>query len=165
MTRRLLLALFFEFCAFSRDASGQLQNPANDQPVRVTVSINDDGTRTAYEFDPANHRATATTTTAEGKPVGKTHYVLDHAGRFASGEVYGIGGKFRFKSIYKYDAAGRLQEETQSSRDGVLQNKIVYAYDKAGKQTGYAVYDGGGKLLGRATPVTPTGAPGKTKTR
>src|SRR3954453_8825228 len=165
MTARLLLGLLLCVGPLSRGSFGHEQDRGAVQPVRVTLSVNDDGTRTAYEFDPANHKATATTTTAEGKQQGKIRYVLDDAGRFASGEVYGPADKFRFKSVYKYDPAGRLSEETQSSRDGVLQNRIVYAYDKAGKQTGYSVYDGAGKLLGRATPVMPTGATGKSKTR
>ena len=133
--------------------------------VRVTVSMNADGTRTTYEFDSAHHRAVATTTTKEGKMVGRIRYMLDEAGRFASGEVYGPNDQFRFKTLYKYDTAGKLIQETQLGADDAVRNKIVYAYDGAGRQTGYSVYDAGGKLL-RQTPGSvprPTPTPNKRK--
>jgi len=86
---------------FSLFASG-LGQSANDS-VRVNVTVNADGSRTAYEFDQPNHKATATTTEPDGKPRSKIRYKLDDAGRFASGVVYGPDGKFRFKSRYKYE--------------------------------------------------------------
>src|ERR1044072_8999711 len=98
-----LLALAFIASATSLRA--QPASPAPDA-VRVTVTMNADGTRTTYQFDAPNKRATATTTTAEGKTVGKILYVLDDAGRFASGEVYGPNDRFRFKTLYKYDESG-----------------------------------------------------------
>src|ERR1700704_5115994 len=79
------------------NSSGQ---SANDS-VRVNVTVNADGSRTAYEFDQPNHKATATTTEPDGKLRSKIRYKLDDAGRFASGVVYGPDGKFRFKSRYK----------------------------------------------------------------
>jgi hypothetical protein len=155
------LAAFFASSATIRaqDAS------ATPDSVRVTVSMNADGTRTTYEFDSPHHRAVATTTTREGKTVGKIRYTLDDAGRFASGEVYGPGDQLRFKTLYKYDAAGRLTQETQLGADDAVRNKIVYAYDKAGKQTGYSVFDAAGKLI-RQTPGVaprPTSTPNKRK--
>ncbi|HEX8280903.1 MAG TPA: hypothetical protein VF551_05975, partial [Chthoniobacterales bacterium] len=66
--------------------------------VRVTVSQNQDGSRTSYEVDPANRRATATTTSREGKLMGKIRYTLDDAGRFATGEVLGPDAQFRYKT-------------------------------------------------------------------
>ena len=140
-------------------ADAQSVTPTPDT-VRVTVSMNADGTRTTYEFDAPHHRATATTTTQEGKLVGRIRYVLDDASRFASGEVYGPDDQFRFRTLYKYDAAGRLIQETQLERDDSVRNKIVYAYDKAGKQTGYTVYDAAGKVIrqmpGPASRQSPT---------
>ena len=109
--------------------------------------MNADGTRTTYEFDAPHHRATATTTTKEGKLVGRIRYVLDDASRFASGEIYGPDDQFRFRTLYKYDDAGRLTQETQLGAGDSVRNKIVYAYDKAGKQTGYAVYDATGRVI------------------
>ena len=146
----LALALFAS-PTFTR---AQLATASPDE-VRVTVSMNADGTRTTYEFDSLHRRATATTTAKDGKVVGKIRYVLDDAGRFASGEVYGPDDKLRFKTLYKYDAAGRLIQESQLGSDDSVRNKIVYAYDKNGKQTGYTVYDASGKLLQQTPGVAP----------
>ena len=132
--------------------------------VRVTVSMNEDGSRTIYEFDGANHKATATTRTQDGKLRGMIRYVLDVAGRFSSGEVFGPDEMLRFKTLYKYSDTGRLLEESQLGKDDTLRHKIVYAYDRAGKQIGYSVYDAKGNLLNRASAATPS-SPGKKKTR
>ena len=142
----------------------QLATPTPDS-VRVTVSMNADGTRTTYEFDSPHHRAVATTTTKEGKTVGKIRYVIDDAGRFVSGEVYGPDDQLRFKTLYKYDDAGKLTQEIQLGPDDAVRNKIVYAYDKTSRQTGYSVYDAAGKLI-RQTPGVaprPTTPPNKRK--
>ncbi len=135
------------------------------ETVRVTVSMNADGSRTVYEFDGLRHRATATTSSQEGKLVGRIKYVLDEAGRFASGEVYGPDDRFRFRSTYKYDSAGRLSEETQLGSDDSVRNKIVYVYDKAGKQVGYSVYDAGGKLIRQTPGLGPRPSPTTSKRR
>ena len=146
------------FLAFATRTQGQLATPSPDA-VRVTLSINADGSRTVYEFDGPHHRATATTTGKDGKIVEKIRYTLDDAGRFTSGEVYGADEQLRFKTRYKYDASGKLTEETQLSKDDALRNKIVYAYDKNGKQLGYSVYDTAGKLI-RSTPgLSPSASP------
>jgi hypothetical protein len=51
------------------------QAPASmDEPVRVTVSLNNDGSRTVYQFDNAKHQATATTSEADGKARRKIIY-------------------------------------------------------------------------------------------
>jgi YD repeat-containing protein len=146
-------------------APGLLAQSPSSSPdaVRVTVSVNADGTRTTYEFDAPNHRATATTTAKEGNTIGKIRYVLDDAGRFASGEVYGPNEQFRFKTLYKYDAGGKLTQETQLGADDVVRNKIVYAYDKSGRQTGYSVYDAAGKLIRRTPGVGPSRSPSPAK--
>jgi hypothetical protein len=134
--------------------------PALDA-VRVTISLNADGSRTTYRFDDANHKAIATTTNREGKTLGKTHYTLDDNGRFATGMVYGPDKRLRFRSTYKYDDAGKLTQELQCDKDETLLHKIVYAYDSLGKQTGYSIYDGAGKLVGQST--TPSISPSSKK--
>src|SRR3989449_6960716 len=131
---------------------------ASTDPVRVNVTINSDGSRTVYEFDPAHHQATGTTTESNGKIRGKIHYKLDDAGRFASGVVFGPDDKFRFKSTYKYDSAGRLEQETQLRNDDSVIARIVYSYDQGGKPTGYSIFDAAGKLIGRLSSPTPTPA-------
>ncbi len=138
---------------------------ATPDTVRVTVSMNADGTRTVYEFDATRHRATATTSTQEGKLVGRIKYVLDDEGRFASGEVYGPDDQFRFRTVYKYDTSGRLTQETQMGDDESVRNKIVYAYDKTGKQVGYSVYDAAGKLIRQTPGSTPRPSPTSSKRR
>jgi hypothetical protein len=156
--RRSAPLLALAFLAYPNSLRAQPAPPPLDA-VRVTVSMNADGTRTTYEFDPPNHRATATTTSQDGKVVSKTRYVLDNAGRFASGEVYGPNEQLRFKSLYKYDETGKLIQETQLGADDVVRNKIVYAYDKNGKQTGYSVYDAAGKLVRQTPGVAPKQSP------
>jgi YD repeat-containing protein len=165
--------MFARFClaspllAFLAAASSLRAQPASPapEPVRVTVTMNADGSRTTYQFDAPNHRATAITTTPEGKTVGKILYVLDDAGRFASGDVYGPNDQFRFKTLYKYDDAGKLIQETQLGDDDVVHNKIVYAYDKNGKQTGYSVFDAAGKLIRRTPGAAPVRSPTPPKRR
>jgi hypothetical protein len=136
-------------------ASGQTDPGPNDS-IRVNVTLNEDGSHTSYQFDPANHKAVATTTERDGKARGKIEYVLDDAGRFGSGKVYGADGKFLFSTIYKYDASGRLREEARFGKDNQPTEKIVYDYNAEGKQTGYSVFDRNGKIIGRTTPTKPT---------
>ena len=160
--RTINAAFFLLSVAAATNLRAQDVTPTPDS-VRVTVSMNADGTRTTYEFDSAHHRAVATTTTKEGKIVGKIRYTLDEAGRFASGEVYGPNDQFRFKTLYKYDTAGKLLQETQLGADDAVRNKIVYAYDGAGRQTGYSVYDAGGKLLRQTPGPAPRATPSPNK--
>ena len=48
----------------------------------------------------------------------------------------------------------RLRERGDGlTREDVLINKIVFHYDAAGRQTGYAVFDANGKLVGQTSPV------------
>lgn len=137
-----------------------LQGPGD--PVRVTVSLNADGSHTTYRFDSTNRKAVAMTTSRDGKSLGTTHYTLDDAGRFATGAVYGPDHRLRFKSTYKYDDAGRETQEVQSNKSGAVLHKIVYAYDSLGKQIGYSVYDGSGKLVSQAT-AAPVASPSQPK--
>lgn len=126
--------------------------PTAGDAIRLTISQNADGSKTAYEVDPANRRATATTTSRDGKPVGTIRYTLDAAGRYATGEVLDAKGAFRFNTAYKYDeVSGKLLEETQSTKEGKVNLKLVYAYDANGRPAGYSVYDGNGKLIGQTT--------------
>jgi YD repeat-containing protein len=126
--------------------------------IRVTMSLNEDGSKTVYETDTANRKATATTTSEAGKLVGKIRYTLDEAGRYETGEVAGPDDKLRFKTLYKYDGAGQLKEETQLTPEGAVRHKIVYAFDAAGKPAGYSVFDASGKLLGQTRQRTPAAA-------
>ena len=156
--RAIAAAFAGAFFVSSTIVPGQLVTPTPDT-VRVTVSMNADGTRTTYEFDSPHHRAVATTTGKDGKTVGKIRYTLDEAGRFIGGEVYGPDDQLRFKTLYKYDSAGKLTQETQLGPDDAVRNKIVYAYDKNGKQIGYTVYDAAGKLIRQTPGVSPRPPP------
>ncbi len=151
-------------------AGAQEQSGPSANVKRVTVSQNNDGSRTTYEVDSEARKTIATTTGADGKMQSRIRYDLDEAGRFARGEVYGPGDQLRFKTAYKYDGSGQLLEETQFTQEGVVKNKLVYSYDQlSGRQTGYAIYDSAGKLLGRknapgsasATPPRATPTPKK----
>lgn len=132
------------------DLAAQVLNPAPSDAKRVTVSQNNDGSRTTYEIDGETRKALATTISPEGKVQSRIRYDLDEAGRYLRGEVFGPRDDLRFKTSYKYDTAGRLQEETQFTKEDVAKSKIVYSYDPlSGRQTGYAAYDAAGKLIGR----------------
>ena len=122
-----------------------------DNTVRVAVTVNPDGSKTVYQSSGVNHQTIATTTGTDGKGHGKIIYKLDDAGRYQSGQVFAANGALRFKTLYTYDAAGRLAQETQLAKDDSVRNKIVYSYDTKGHQTGYAIYDGDGRLIGRTT--------------
>jgi hypothetical protein len=137
-------------------ASAQLLDNTDKETMRVTVSLNADGSRTSYRFDQANKKATAITTAPDGKVREKIRYVLDDNGRFVSGVISDAGGQFRFKALYKYDGSGRLQEETHIDKGDAVMNKIVYSYDQAGKQTGYAIFDASGKLIGKTSAAAPS---------
>ncbi|MEO7723931.1 MAG: hypothetical protein ABIU29_04470 [Chthoniobacterales bacterium] len=145
------MSFAFAFAGTALPALGQ----AAAEAVRVTVTMNPDGSKTVYQTDGANHRSTATTTGANGKAQGKIVYRLDGSGRYESGEVFAANGTLRFKTRYCYDAAGHLLEETQLAKDDLVQNRIVYSYDASGHSSGYAVYDGDGRLLGRTTSKKP----------
>ncbi|MBA2623670.1 MAG: hypothetical protein H0U88_08655 [Chthoniobacterales bacterium] len=149
--------------AVAHTGQAQLQEGATGDSIRVTVSMNQDGSRTAYEFDPANKKATATTTNSGGRATGKIHYQLDNAGRFGTGEVYDGKGRLQFKTVYRYEASGRLIEEARLTKDGAPMQKLVYAYDADGKKTGYSVYAADGKLLGSTKPVPSPPAVSKKK--
>lgn len=147
------------FFSLGSVAFAQLIDDESKDAVRVTVTINPDGSRTSYEFNGANHKATATTTEADGKLRGKIQYEIDEAGRFSTGVFFDADGKFRFKSLYKYDKTGRPEQETHLNEAGNVINKLVYHYDSAGKSTGYSVYDAAGKLVGAPSTPTPTPKP------
>jgi hypothetical protein len=137
----------------------------SEQPVRVNVTVNPDGTRTSYQFDQAHRQATATTTTPDGKVTGKVKYAIDDAGRFSSGVVMGPDGKFQFKSAYKYNPDGRIDQETHLNRDDTIINKIVYSYDANGRQTGYVVLDAAGKIIAKTTPTLAKPSPAEKRKR
>lgn len=152
---RLAAALAFALALILPGTAAFAQTSDNSpEPLRVTVTVNPDGSRTTYEWDNAHHRATATTSD-RGKVREKIQYVLDDTGRFVTGEVFAPNGTLRFRTRYKYDAAGRLAEESQMAADGALRNRIVYAYDTGGRQLGYSIYDGDGKLVGRTGASRP----------
>jgi len=126
-------------------------------PQTPGVSVNADGSRTLYEVDNAQHRATSTITERDGKLRQKIQYELDAAGHFTSRAVFDADGKLRSKTVYKYDKAGRALEQTQLGKDDSILNKIAYAYDRqTGKQTGYSVFDGNGKLVNQTSAVAPS---------
>jgi hypothetical protein len=60
----------------------QTPAPSPSDAIRVTVSLNADGSPTVYQFDNAKHEATATTTESDGKMRGKIVYQIGDAGRF-----------------------------------------------------------------------------------
>jgi hypothetical protein len=141
-------------------ATFSIQAQTGNDTIRVTVTVNADGSRTTYQFDNAKHEAIATTADPDGKARGKVVYRLDDAGRFESGMVFGPGDKFRFKTVYKYDAAGRLEQETRVDKGDSVIEKTVYKYDAAGKQIGASTFDATGRLISGTTSHAPS-APSK----
>ena len=166
---RLSVAIFcctLFLSIFSPSIRAQAQS--TDDAIRVTVAIGADGSRTTYESDRANHKATATTSGPDGKLRQKIQFELDEAGHYTSSQAFGPDGQFRFKALYKYDAAGRIIEERQLSKDDSLQRRIVYTFDPAGRATGLSIYDAKGKLISHtgapATTASPSPASKKAKT-
>ena len=155
----LYLSAALAFSAPGRFAVAQ----TSDDAVRLTVTMNPDGSKTVYQTDGPKRQTIATTTGADGKPGEKIVYHLDADGRYESGQVFAPDGTLRFKTRYRYDTAGRLLDETQLAKDDSVRNKIIYSYDTAGHQTGYAVYDGKGELLGRTTARKSAPRDSKTK--
>lgn len=147
--------LFLTVLAFFSGGADSLLAQTDDDAVRVTMTMNPDGSKTVYRVDGAKHESVGTTTTASGKPGGKIVYHLDAEGRYETGRVFAPNGTFRFKTIYRYNSAGQLAEETQLDKDDAVRHKIVYSFDAEGHPTGYAIYDGAGALLGRTTPKAP----------
>jgi hypothetical protein len=148
---------WFVIAMCAANASAQLIDDNRKDTIRLTVTLNGDGSRTVCQFDNEHHKATATTSEADGSLRGKIEYETDDSGRFISGLIFGPGEKFQFKALYKYDAAGRVNEETHLTKDEVLVNRIVYKYSASGKPAGYSVFDGSGKLVsGMATPTPAT---------
>lgn len=143
------------------------QAQSTDDTIRVTVAIGADGSRTTYESDRANHKATATTSGPDGKLRQKIQFELDEAGHYTSSQAFGPEGQFRFKALYKYDAAGRITEEKQLGKDDSLQRRIVYTFDPAGRATGLSIYDDKGKLISHTGPpaTTPSPTPANKKTK
>jgi hypothetical protein len=90
-------ALFISI--FSPSLRAQAQS--TDDTIRVTVAIGADGSRTTYESDRANHKATATTSGPDGKLRQKIQFELDEAGHYTSSQAFGPEGQFRFKALYK----------------------------------------------------------------
>jgi len=142
-----LLRLF----GFSFLAAAFLAQSAENE-VLVRVMINEDGSKTVYQTDIANHQTLATTSGSDGKTRGKIVYELDDAGRYKSGQVFGPKGDLCFKTRYEYDPAGRLLRETQLTRDGSVRSRIVYNYDAVGHAAGYSIYDRSGNLVDGARP-------------
>jgi hypothetical protein len=138
---------------------GQTAAPNSNDTIRVTVTVNADGSRTTYQFDNSKHEAIATTAEADGKTRGKVVYRLDDAGHFESGIVSGPDGKFLFKTVYKYDAAGRLEQESRLDKGDSVIDKTVYKYDAAGKQMGASTFDATGKLISGTAPPAPSAPP------
>ena len=146
-------AVLSPLCALALFASMAGAQPGDDT-LRVTVAVNPDGSKTIYQTNEAKRETTATSVGVNGKVRGKTVYKLDGGGRYERGEIFAADGKLWMKTKYEHDGAGRLLSETQFSRNGEVRNKLIYSYDAAGHQTGYAVYDAAGRLLGRTTPKT-----------
>ena len=150
---REIAPLFVAFLLFLRAFLACAQ--PTDDAVRLTVTINPDGSKTIYKTNGANHQSVATTTGPDGKLREKIVYRLDGEGRYESGQVFAPNGALRFKTRYQYDAAGRLAEERQIAKDNLVLHRIVYSFDAGGHQSGYTVYDGAGKLLSRTLSKPP----------
>jgi YD repeat-containing protein len=111
--------LYAATLAFLVNALPLVAQSTDGNAVRVTVTMNPDGSKTVYQNDGANHQATATTTGINGKAQSKIVYKLDAEGRYESGRVFASDGTLRFKTSYRYDAAGRLAEG-DATREGRL---------------------------------------------
>src|SRR2546423_13058882 len=99
MSRRLLsLLVLGTSLHWAMSILAQISAPSPNDAIRVTVSLNADGSRTVYQFDNAKHKAIATTSDSDGKSRGKIVYQIGEAGRFASGGVFLPNAKILFNS-------------------------------------------------------------------
>src|SRR5207237_9739143 len=113
-------------CAVKIAFSQPSERPENGA-VRVTVSMNADGSRTVYEFDDAQHKAIATTTGEDGKLREKIRYDIDEAGRFSSGTIFGPDGHFRFKSRYNTIALVVWRKKLKAQRAEPFSTRLFTA--------------------------------------
>ena len=85
--------------------------------------------------------------------VGTTRYTLDEAGHFATGEVYLRMQSFALSPFTNTMTPAGIRQEIQSDKSDNVLHKIVYTYDSLGKPTGYAIYDGAGRLISQTNPL------------
>ena len=64
-------ALCFAVLLFAPLAAARAQLAEDTDTVRVTVAQNQDNSRTTYQYDYANHKATAITKSEDGKLLSK----------------------------------------------------------------------------------------------
>lgn len=94
---------------FAAITVGQVAENPDKETVRVTVSLNADGSRAAYRFDRPNKKATALTTDQDGKVREKIRYDLDDSGRFVSSVISNAGG-------WDHDLEGVLLASRETSQ-------------------------------------------------
>jgi len=90
---RFFLTAVALFACLACASPGRAQS--GDDAVRVTVTMNPDGSKTVYQTDTANRRSTATTTGANGVAV------------------------FKYSFNRKKDPTGTYQVRAQASTNGV----------------------------------------------
>jgi hypothetical protein len=133
---------------------------AEKLPQTSGVSVNQDGSRTAFDIDRLHRKATALVTDRDGKLREKVEYELDAAGRITAKTVFDAIGNFREKTSFRYDKTGRVIEQTQAGKDDTLLSRIAYEYDpQTGKQSGHSIYDGNGRLVNQSPAAGKTPRP------
>ncbi len=107
--------------------------PPTSDTVRVKVTLNPDGSRTAYEFDTAHHTATATTTSRDGKPAAKFSTSSMRPAVSRPALFTARTGSFASRAYISTTTPAGCRKRRNSTKDGAVISKIVYTYDSAGK--------------------------------
>jgi len=147
-----LLSLTF----LSRTAYPQ-DDAAEPQPIRVTETLHNDGTKTVMKSDPDNHTSTSETYDHADKLLQKTVYDLDEQGQAIGATAYSPKGKALYKLTYKRDSANRVNEVDTYTVAGALVSRTVYQYAAGGKVIAVNTYDASGNQISSST-APPNGA-------
>ncbi len=125
--------------------------------IKVTTSINKDGTKTVVQTDPMEGKAETSIYSAQDKLVQKTILKLGDSGTPEGGWVYTVRGVTAkgapklvlvYMMVYKRDNLNRLSEVLNYSPTNQLLSRQVYRYDGGSKLIRVDNFDATGKPIG-----------------
>lgn len=148
--KRLLFALAFGMaCA----AAGNAQEGSS--PLKVTTTLNADGTRTDIQKDIDARTSEAKTYDASKKLIQRAVFTLDDQGREVEGTIFDGKDRIVGRTNFTYNAMGRVDEQTEKAPNGAVLRRVVFHYDPNGRVIGADTYDGQGNLIRPAsTPAS-----------
>lgn len=133
---------------------------AQDAPsstIKVTTSLNNDGTKTVVKTDGDNNTAENSVYDSHDKLIQKTVFKIGDNGSPVGGYVYatrGVDAKGQpkmvlvYMMVYKRDGLNRLSEVYNYSPTKQLLSRQVYRYDAGNKVIKVDNYDAAGNSIG-----------------